>query len=99
ALDEERLLAEPRMAVVLIGVHRSAEDEDGTVRVDRLGRRRPPGETPLVERVASLRGDLSEDPRPRLRPVDDREDAHVLKSRQKERAPRRGPFDFCSNRV
>ena len=65
---------------------------------DEISRHAAP-EAPLVERVPSLCGDLSKDPRPRLRAVDDREDAHVLKSRQKERAPRRGPFDFGSNRV
>ena len=79
-LDEERLLAQPRVAVVLVGVHRAAEDEDRAVVVDRPRRRLAPGEAPLLEVVPTLPDDLAEHTRPRRLPVDHGEDVHGANS-------------------
>ena len=47
----ERLVAEPRVMVILVGVHRTAEHEYRVVRIERARRRRAPAERPLVEPV------------------------------------------------
>src|SRR5262249_52447918 len=53
-LEPQRLLPQPRMPLVLVSVHRAAEDEHGVVRVEWARWRRVPREAPLVELVALL---------------------------------------------
>src|SRR5262249_13231529 len=77
ALDEQVLLAEPGVAVVLVGVHRAAEDEHGVVVVDRPRRGRAPGEAPLLEVVARGLCRPVEDAAPRVRAVKDGQDVHA----------------------
>src|SRR5262249_40977535 len=76
-LDEHVLLAQPRMPIVLVGVHRAAEDEHCPVLVHRAGRRRSPGEAPLVEDVPALRRDVGEDAGADFLAGDDREGVHA----------------------
>ena len=59
-LQEQVLLAQPRMVVVLVGVHRAAEDEHRAVRVERTRQRRVPREAPLLQRVAARGDDVGE---------------------------------------
>ena len=77
-LQPERLLAQPRMVRVLVGVHRAAEHEHRVVRVERARRRRAPAERPLVEPVPRLLDDGREELGSRVRAVDHREDVHRL---------------------
>src|SRR5206468_1173365 len=51
ALEEQVLLAQPRVHVVLVGVHRAAEHEHCAVVVERTRQRRVPGEAPFLEPV------------------------------------------------
>jgi len=74
ALEEEVLLSEPWMPLVLIGMHRTAEDEDGAVGIKGLRKRRFPGEAPLVESVPAFPNDVAEGAGPDLLAMDDRED-------------------------
>jgi len=62
------------MPLVLIGMHRTPEDEDGAVRIKGLRKRRFPGEAPLVESVPAFLNDVAEGAGPDLLAVDDRED-------------------------
>ena len=64
------------MRVVVVGVHRAAEDEHRVVRLERPRRRRAPGEAPLVEPVAALLDRRREELRARVVAVDDRENVH-----------------------
>src|SRR5438132_9284308 len=64
------------MAVVLVGVHRAAEDEHGAVVVERPRERRVPGQAPLLQPVAGPGDDLAEDPGTNRVAVDHREHVH-----------------------
>ena len=64
------------MTVVLICVHRAAEDEHGAVGVERLRQGRFPGEAPLVEVVPAFLDDVAEDARTDSVAVDDRQHVH-----------------------
>jgi hypothetical protein len=75
-LDEELGLArEPREVVVLVGVHRPAEDEHGVVGGRRL-REPAEGDLPALEPVPGRLDDLVEDAAGDVRAVGDGEDAH-----------------------
>ena len=87
-LQEERLLAQPRMVVVLVRVHRAAEDHHRAVGVERPRDRRPPGEAPLVEPVAALERDLAERAGAAVVAVDHAEHVHRRES-SRERGRRR----------
>jgi len=76
SLDEEVLLAEPGMVVVLVGMHRAAEDEHRAVVVDRPRRRRSPGEAPLLELVPARGDRLEEHACAHGLAVDEPEDLH-----------------------
>ena len=76
ALQDEVLLAQPRVVLVLVGVHGAAEDEDGAVVVERPRGRRPPRGAPLLELVPALRNSVGEHPRADVVAVDHREDVH-----------------------
>ena len=70
------LLAQPRMPVVLVGMHRAAEDEHGVV-ARRAAARRSAAKLHSVEPVARLGDDGREQLRPRVLAVHDREDVHA----------------------
>jgi hypothetical protein len=59
------------MSLVLVGVHRTAEDEHCAVGIERLRQRGFPGEAPLVESVPAFPDDVAEDAGPDLLAVDD----------------------------
>ena len=77
--------------LVLIGVHRTAEDEHGAVRVEGTRQRRPPGETPLLELVPARANDVPEHAGAHALPVDDRQDVH-------QPGALTGTFSACSRR-
>jgi len=62
--------------VVLVGVHRAAEDEHRAVRVKWARRRRVPRQAPLLELVPALLEHALERAGPDLLAVNDREDVH-----------------------
>ena len=77
-LEEEVLVAEPGVALLLVGVHCASEDEHCVVRVDGTRRRSAPGERPLVVRVPRVLDDAREQFGPRVCTVDHRQHIHVL---------------------
>src|SRR5205807_6156102 len=78
SLEEHVLVAEPGMAVVLVGVHRAPEDQHRAVVVERPRQGRAPGEAPLLEPVASPLDGVREDAGAHGLAVDDRQDVHQL---------------------
>src|SRR6266566_7679895 len=72
------------MPIVLVGVHRAAEDEHGAVGVERLRQRRFPGEAPLVQAVPALPDNVAEDARTDSLAVDDRQYVHCGHSTLKQ---------------
>ena len=79
------------MAVVLVGVHGTAEHEDGCVVVDRSRRRSAPRKAPLLDLVTALLGLLAEGPRWDIRAMDDGEYFHSRNfTVDGRRAPLRG---------
>src|SRR6266850_3882844 len=64
------------MVLVLIGVHRTTEDEHRAIRVERTRQRRSPGKAPLFERVPARSNGVAEYARAHALSVDDREEVH-----------------------
>src|SRR5207247_2222164 len=89
-LQEEVLLLQPGMMIVLVGVHRAAEDEHRAVCVERTGQRLAPGKAPLLEPVAALADDVAEHARAHARAMDDCQHLHQLGALT-------GTFSACSN--
>ena len=79
-LEPRDLLRDPRVHVLLVGMHRAAEDEIRVVRVDRPRRLARPREAPLVEDVAAVADHGLEQLRPSFRPVHHRQHPHALRS-------------------
>ena len=75
-LQEEVLFPQPGVMPILIGVHRTTEDEHGTVRIEWARQRRPPGKAPLLERMAARANDVAEHARAHALPMDDGQDVH-----------------------
>jgi len=75
-LQPIRLGAKPGMRVVVIRVHRAAEDEYRVIRLERPGRRSAPREAPFVEPVAALLDRRREELGACIVAVDDREHVH-----------------------
>ena len=78
ALQEKALVAQPAVPVLLVDVHRAAEDEHGAVVLERRRRLRRLGDQPLVELVPALGDRVGEDARRGVGLVDDGEDPHGL---------------------
>src|SRR5437763_8598586 len=86
-MEEEVLLAQPGVPVVLVRVHRAAEDEYGAVGIERLRQGRFPGEAPLVEAVPAFPDDVPENARTDALAVDDRQYVHQGHSTLKRPRP------------
>ena len=92
AAEEGSLALEPVEAVVLVGVHRAAEDHHRAVARGRL-RLAPERDDPALEVVPRGLGDLVEDAARNTGPVRDRQHAHratLAPSRKWRPARRRG---------
>jgi hypothetical protein len=61
------------MPLILVGVHRTAEDQHGAVRVEGLRQRRVPSKAPFVEPVPAFPDDVAKGAGADLLAVDDRE--------------------------
>jgi len=87
------LLAQPRVLLLLIDVHRTSEDENRAVVLERPRRGRAPGNAPFLEPVAARLDRVAEDACAHLLVVDDGQDVHQLF------APAlTGTFAACSRR-
>ena len=76
--DELVLVTKPGVVLVLVGVHRAAEDDHRSVVVERPRSGGAPREAPLLVAVACLLDHLGEHSSTGVRPVDDREDVDAF---------------------